>query len=165
VVAPLIRQTLPEFGRIAPQLPEMAIALVLCAVPLSTRFIIMAELAHYDILILGKTLEVKSQNGELRALAGERVVIDVGTRTAIRDVPWFAECKSLTHVESPGTRSCSRSSAYTRLWLRAPRAACRLLPCAAQLSRLRRSDTKGQGTPGLITKRWALVLNRKEKHP
>jgi pyruvate/2-oxoglutarate dehydrogenase complex dihydrolipoamide dehydrogenase (E3) component len=47
-----------------------------------------------------KTLEVKSGNGELRALAGERAVIDVGTRTAIPDVPGLAESKALTHVEA-----------------------------------------------------------------
>ena len=47
-----------------------------------------------------KTLEVKSPDGSLRSLTGERVVIDVGTRTAIPDVPGLAESKSLTHVEA-----------------------------------------------------------------
>lgn len=47
-----------------------------------------------------KTLEVKSQDGSLRSLTGERVVIDVGTRTTIPNVPGLAESKSLTHVEA-----------------------------------------------------------------
>ena len=47
-----------------------------------------------------KTLEVKSADGSLRSVAGERVVIDVGTRTAIPEVPGLAESKPLTHVEA-----------------------------------------------------------------
>jgi pyruvate/2-oxoglutarate dehydrogenase complex dihydrolipoamide dehydrogenase (E3) component len=47
-----------------------------------------------------KTLEVTLPDGGVRILAGERVVIDVGTRATVPDVPGLAQCKPLTHVEA-----------------------------------------------------------------
>lgn len=47
-----------------------------------------------------KTLEVKSQDGSRRSVAGDRVVIDVGTRTIVPDIPGLAESKPLTHIEA-----------------------------------------------------------------
>lgn len=47
-----------------------------------------------------KTLEVKCPDGRVRVVAGERVVIDVGTRTAFPDIPGLVESKPLTHVEA-----------------------------------------------------------------
>src|SRR4030088_1124159 len=47
-----------------------------------------------------KTLEVALRDGGVRVLAGERGVIDVGTRAAIPDVPGLAQCRPLTHVEA-----------------------------------------------------------------
>ena len=47
-----------------------------------------------------KTLEVKCPDGRLRVVAGERVVVDVGTRTAFPNVPGLVESKPLTHVEA-----------------------------------------------------------------
>jgi pyruvate/2-oxoglutarate dehydrogenase complex dihydrolipoamide dehydrogenase (E3) component len=47
-----------------------------------------------------RTLEVTSRDGGLRALNGERVVIDVGTRTAIPNIPGLLESKPLTHIEA-----------------------------------------------------------------
>jgi pyruvate/2-oxoglutarate dehydrogenase complex dihydrolipoamide dehydrogenase (E3) component len=50
--------------------------------------------------IAPQTLEVTLQNGSVRVLVGERVVIDVGTRAAMPDVPGLARCGPLTHVEA-----------------------------------------------------------------
>jgi pyruvate/2-oxoglutarate dehydrogenase complex dihydrolipoamide dehydrogenase (E3) component len=47
-----------------------------------------------------KTLEVKLRDGRTRELSGERVVIDVGTRAAIPQIPGLAESRPLTHVEA-----------------------------------------------------------------
>jgi pyruvate/2-oxoglutarate dehydrogenase complex dihydrolipoamide dehydrogenase (E3) component len=47
-----------------------------------------------------KTIEVKLPDGGIRILAGERVVIDIGTRSVVPDVPGLAEAKPLTHVEA-----------------------------------------------------------------
>ena len=51
-------------------------------------------------LVAPKTLEVTLRDGGLRVLTGERVVIDVGTRAAIPDVPGLAQCQPLTHVDA-----------------------------------------------------------------
>ena len=47
-----------------------------------------------------KTLEVKLQDGGTRVVTGARVVIDVGTRAAIPNIPGLAESRPLTHVEA-----------------------------------------------------------------
>ncbi|MEA3181289.1 MAG: hypothetical protein QOI59_4812 [Gammaproteobacteria bacterium] len=47
-----------------------------------------------------KTLEVTLRDGGVRVFAGERLVIDVGTRAATPEVPGLAQCKPLTHVEA-----------------------------------------------------------------
>jgi pyruvate/2-oxoglutarate dehydrogenase complex dihydrolipoamide dehydrogenase (E3) component len=47
-----------------------------------------------------RTLEVNLRDGGSRLLAGERVVIDVGTRTAFPNIPGLLESKPLTHVEA-----------------------------------------------------------------
>jgi len=47
-----------------------------------------------------KTIEVRAPDGAVRLLAGERVVVDVGTRAAIPDVPGLSECRPMTHVEA-----------------------------------------------------------------
>ena len=60
-----------------------------------------AELIIGEVrFVAPKTLEVKCPDGNLKVLAGERVVIDVGTRTTIPNVPGLAESKPLTHVEA-----------------------------------------------------------------
>jgi pyruvate/2-oxoglutarate dehydrogenase complex dihydrolipoamide dehydrogenase (E3) component len=50
--------------------------------------------------IAAKTIAVKLRDGGSRTLAGERVVIDAGTRAAMPDVPGLAESRPLTHVEA-----------------------------------------------------------------
>ena len=47
-----------------------------------------------------KTIEVKLREGGTRVLAGERIVIDVGTRSVVPNGPGFAEAKPLTHAEA-----------------------------------------------------------------
>ncbi len=47
-----------------------------------------------------RTIEVRASDGGVRQLAGDRVIVDVGTRAAIPDVPGLPECKPLTHVEA-----------------------------------------------------------------
>jgi pyruvate/2-oxoglutarate dehydrogenase complex dihydrolipoamide dehydrogenase (E3) component len=50
--------------------------------------------------IAPKLLEVKSPDGTLRRVAGERVVINVGTRAAVPDLPGLVESGFLTHVDA-----------------------------------------------------------------
>jgi pyruvate/2-oxoglutarate dehydrogenase complex dihydrolipoamide dehydrogenase (E3) component len=45
-----------------------------------------------------KTVAVALNEGGTRALAGERVILGVGTRAAIPDVPGLSESRPLTHV-------------------------------------------------------------------
>jgi pyruvate/2-oxoglutarate dehydrogenase complex dihydrolipoamide dehydrogenase (E3) component len=47
-----------------------------------------------------KTLEARCPDGRVRVIAAERVVVDVGTRTAFPDIPGLVESKPLTHVEA-----------------------------------------------------------------
>jgi pyruvate/2-oxoglutarate dehydrogenase complex dihydrolipoamide dehydrogenase (E3) component len=47
-----------------------------------------------------KTLEVKSSDGSLKLMAGERVVVDVGTHATVPNVPGLVESGFLTHVEA-----------------------------------------------------------------
>lgn len=47
-----------------------------------------------------KTIEVRTPEGGVRQLAGERVFINVGTRAALPDIPGLLDCKPLTHVEA-----------------------------------------------------------------
>jgi pyruvate/2-oxoglutarate dehydrogenase complex dihydrolipoamide dehydrogenase (E3) component len=46
-----------------------------------------------------KTLEVRSPDGGVRLLAGERVFLNLGTHAAIPDVPGLADAQPLTHIE------------------------------------------------------------------
>ena len=50
--------------------------------------------------IAPKTIEVRTPEGVIRQLVGERVFLDVGTRAAIPDVPGLSESRPLTHVEA-----------------------------------------------------------------
>jgi pyruvate/2-oxoglutarate dehydrogenase complex dihydrolipoamide dehydrogenase (E3) component len=47
-----------------------------------------------------RTLEVRAPDGAVRLLAGEQVIVDVGSRAAIPHVPGLADCRPLTHVEA-----------------------------------------------------------------
>ena len=47
-----------------------------------------------------KTLTVALNEGGTRALAGERVILSVGTTAAIPDVPGLADARPMTHVEA-----------------------------------------------------------------
>jgi pyruvate/2-oxoglutarate dehydrogenase complex dihydrolipoamide dehydrogenase (E3) component len=47
-----------------------------------------------------KTIEVALKNGDVRTLAGDRVVIDVGSRAAIPVIPGLEQAKWLTHAEA-----------------------------------------------------------------
>jgi pyruvate/2-oxoglutarate dehydrogenase complex dihydrolipoamide dehydrogenase (E3) component len=51
-------------------------------------------------LVGPKTLEVELQDGGTRLLAGDRVVINVGTHAAIPDLPGLAASRPLTHIEA-----------------------------------------------------------------
>jgi pyruvate/2-oxoglutarate dehydrogenase complex dihydrolipoamide dehydrogenase (E3) component len=58
--------------------------------------LIMGE-AHF---IAPKTVEVRSNDGAVRVLAGDQVVLNLGTHAAIPDVPGLKAAKPLTHVEA-----------------------------------------------------------------
>jgi pyruvate/2-oxoglutarate dehydrogenase complex dihydrolipoamide dehydrogenase (E3) component len=58
--------------------------------------LIMGE-AHF---IAPKTVEVSSNDGAVRVLAGNQVVLNLGTHAAIPDVPGLKATKPLTHVEA-----------------------------------------------------------------
>lgn len=47
-----------------------------------------------------KTVEVRSNEGTMRVLAGEQVVLNLGTHAAVPDVPGLRAAKPLTHVEA-----------------------------------------------------------------
>jgi pyruvate/2-oxoglutarate dehydrogenase complex dihydrolipoamide dehydrogenase (E3) component len=48
-----------------------------------------------------KTVTVALNEGGTRALSGDRVIVSVGTRAAIPDVPGLADAQPMTHVEAP----------------------------------------------------------------
>ena len=58
--------------------------------------LIMGE-AHF---VAPKTVEVRSNGGAVRVLAGDQVVLNVGTHAAIPDLPGLKAAKPLTHVEA-----------------------------------------------------------------
>ncbi|HWB90867.1 MAG TPA: FAD-dependent oxidoreductase [Puia sp.] len=73
--------------------------------------LIAAHVANYEKsgaeLIMGsgrftgpRTIEVISADGGIRALRGERVLIDTGSRAAIEAVPGLRESGPLTHIEA-----------------------------------------------------------------
>jgi pyruvate/2-oxoglutarate dehydrogenase complex dihydrolipoamide dehydrogenase (E3) component len=47
-----------------------------------------------------KTMEVRMAGGKTRTLRGDRVILSVGTRAAIPDVPGLKAAKPLTHIEA-----------------------------------------------------------------
>jgi pyruvate/2-oxoglutarate dehydrogenase complex dihydrolipoamide dehydrogenase (E3) component len=47
-----------------------------------------------------KTIEVRLSDGSTRLLAGDRIVLNVGTHAAIPDIPGLAAARPLTHVEA-----------------------------------------------------------------
>lgn len=60
-----------------------------------------AELIMGSGRLLGpKTLEVELNEGGVRTLTGDRVVINVGTHAAIPNIPGIAEARALTHIEA-----------------------------------------------------------------
>jgi pyruvate/2-oxoglutarate dehydrogenase complex dihydrolipoamide dehydrogenase (E3) component len=50
--------------------------------------------------IAPKTLEVQTNDGATRVLAGERVFLNVGSHAAIPDIPGLVEAHPLTHIEA-----------------------------------------------------------------
>jgi pyruvate/2-oxoglutarate dehydrogenase complex dihydrolipoamide dehydrogenase (E3) component len=46
------------------------------------------------------TVTVSLNDGDTRVIAGERVILNVGTRATVPDIPGLAEAKPLTHVEA-----------------------------------------------------------------
>ncbi|WP_370193937.1 FAD-dependent oxidoreductase [Bradyrhizobium elkanii] len=47
-----------------------------------------------------KTIEVRLNQGDTRSLAGNEIVINVGTHAAIPDVPGLEAARALTHIEA-----------------------------------------------------------------
>ena len=47
-----------------------------------------------------KTLEVQLNDGGMRRLTGDKVIIDVGSHAAIPSIPGLAEARPLTHIEA-----------------------------------------------------------------
>jgi pyruvate/2-oxoglutarate dehydrogenase complex dihydrolipoamide dehydrogenase (E3) component len=73
--------------------------------------LVSVHLARFDAsgvdLIIGearfvapKTVTVTLDGGHQRTVSGERVVLSVGTRAAIPDVPGLADARPMTHVEA-----------------------------------------------------------------
>jgi pyruvate/2-oxoglutarate dehydrogenase complex dihydrolipoamide dehydrogenase (E3) component len=58
--------------------------------------LIMGE-AHF---VAPKTVEVRTNEGAIRLLAGDQVVLNVGTHAAVPDLPGLKAAKPLTHVEA-----------------------------------------------------------------
>lgn len=58
--------------------------------------LIMGE-AHF---VAPKTVEVRTNDEAVRVLAGDQVVLNVGTHAAVPDVPGLKAAKPLTHVET-----------------------------------------------------------------
>lgn len=58
--------------------------------------LIMGE-AHF---VAPKTVEVTSDDGPVRLLAGDQVFLDVGTHAAIPDIPGLKAARPMTHVET-----------------------------------------------------------------
>jgi pyruvate/2-oxoglutarate dehydrogenase complex dihydrolipoamide dehydrogenase (E3) component len=47
-----------------------------------------------------RTLEVRHNDGGTRMLAGDQIILDVGTRATIPDIPGLAAAEPLTHIEA-----------------------------------------------------------------
>jgi pyruvate/2-oxoglutarate dehydrogenase complex dihydrolipoamide dehydrogenase (E3) component len=47
-----------------------------------------------------KTIEVRLNDGGTRRLAGDRIVLNVGTHAAVPDIPGLAAARPLTHIEA-----------------------------------------------------------------
>ena len=58
--------------------------------------LIMGE-AHF---VAPKTVEVRSNDGTVRILSGDQVVLNLGTHAAIPDIPGLKAAKPMTHVEA-----------------------------------------------------------------
>ena len=58
--------------------------------------LIMGE-AHF---IAPKTVEVRSNDGSVRILSSNQVVVNVGTHAAVPDIPGLKEVKPMTHIEA-----------------------------------------------------------------
>jgi pyruvate/2-oxoglutarate dehydrogenase complex dihydrolipoamide dehydrogenase (E3) component len=58
--------------------------------------LIMGE-AHF---IAPKTVEVRSNDGTVRILSGNQVVLNLGTHAAIPDIPGLKAVKPMTHIEA-----------------------------------------------------------------
>jgi pyruvate/2-oxoglutarate dehydrogenase complex dihydrolipoamide dehydrogenase (E3) component len=60
-----------------------------------------AELVFGEGSFVGpKTIQVRSKNGGVRTLQGDRVFLNLGTQAAIPDIPGLRAAKPLTHVEA-----------------------------------------------------------------
>ena len=53
--------------------------------------------AHF---IAPTTVEVTSNDGTMRILSGNQVVVNVGTHAAVPDIPGLKEVKPMTHIEA-----------------------------------------------------------------
>jgi len=60
-----------------------------------------AELVFGEGSFVGpKTIQVRTNNGSVRTLEGDRVFLNLGTHAAIPDIPGLRAAKPLTHVEA-----------------------------------------------------------------
>jgi pyruvate/2-oxoglutarate dehydrogenase complex dihydrolipoamide dehydrogenase (E3) component len=74
---------------------DREIALHLSAYQQSGAELIMGQ----GLFIAPKTIEVRLNDGGTRVLAGNEVVINVGTHAALPDIPGLAHAQPLTHIE------------------------------------------------------------------
>jgi pyruvate/2-oxoglutarate dehydrogenase complex dihydrolipoamide dehydrogenase (E3) component len=58
--------------------------------------------------VAAKTIEVSLNDGGTRALAGDKVFLNVGTHATIPDVPGLAAARPLTHVEARSSSTTCR---------------------------------------------------------
>jgi pyruvate/2-oxoglutarate dehydrogenase complex dihydrolipoamide dehydrogenase (E3) component len=75
---------------------DREIALHLSAYQQSGAELIMGQ----GLFIAPKTIEVRLNDGGTRVLAGNEVVINVGTHAALPDIPGLAHAQPLTHIEA-----------------------------------------------------------------
>src|SRR3546814_5492055 len=75
-----------------------------------------------------KTLEVRSNDGGTRILAGDQVFLNVGTHAAIPDVPGLEAAGPLTNIEALDLRLSAATPDRARRWVCRPRTSTGVSP-------------------------------------
>ena len=95
-VAGPVRTDMAKVRRRKQDMVEREIAFHLEAYKASGADLIMGE----GRFVAPKTIEVQLNDGGMRRLAGDQVVVNVGSQAAIPDIPGLEAAHSLTHIEA-----------------------------------------------------------------